>query len=238
MTLHGYGGHKLSNLGVCELECSHKGAIHNLQFHVVDVRAPPILGLKSCVDMKLVKLILSVDDSGATVDTHRQFSNDDVGLNHLLAEYYDLFDGIGEFPGEHSLTLHPDDKSAVHPPRRGPVALRDKVKEELARMEKFDIITKVTEPTDWVNSMFVVHQSNGYQRVCLDPRDLNADIKRQYYPVPTLEDVTSKLAGARHFSALDSRSGHWQIKLADSTSRLTTFNTPFGRYRYLVCFSA
>ena len=66
VTLHGYGGHKLSNLGVCELECSHNGAIHNLQFHVVDVRAPRILGLKSRVDMKLVKLILSVGNSGVT----------------------------------------------------------------------------------------------------------------------------------------------------------------------------
>ena len=81
VTLHGYGGHKLSNLAVCELECSHKGVTHNLQFHVVDVRAPAIFGLKSCVDISLVKLIQFVDDSGATVDTHRQFNSDQVGLN-------------------------------------------------------------------------------------------------------------------------------------------------------------
>ena len=81
VTLHGYGGYKLSNLAVCELECSHKGVTHNLQFHVVDVRAPAILGLKSCVDMSLVKLIQFVDDSGATVDTHCQFNSDQVGLN-------------------------------------------------------------------------------------------------------------------------------------------------------------
>ena len=52
VTLLVYGGHKLSNVGVCELECSHKDAIHNLQFHVVDVHTPPILGLKSCVDIE------------------------------------------------------------------------------------------------------------------------------------------------------------------------------------------
>ena len=69
--------------------------------------------------------------------------------------------------------------------------------------------------------------------MCLDPCDLNAAIKRPYYPVPTLKDVTSKLAGARHFSVLDICSGYWQIKRADSTSRQTTFNTAFGRYRYL-----
>ena len=142
MALHGYGGHELSNLGVRELECSHKGAIHNVQFHMVDVRAPPRLGHKSCVDMKLVKLILSVNDSGATIDTHHQFNSDDVGLNQLLIEYSDLFDGIGEFPGEHSFTLHPDAKPAIHSPRRVLVALCDKVKQELERMEKFDIINQ------------------------------------------------------------------------------------------------
>ena len=89
-------------------------------------------------------------------------------------------------------------------------------------MEKFDSITKVTEPTDWVNSMVVVHKRNGDLRACLDPRDLNAATKRPYYSVPTPEGVTSKLARARHLAVLAARSGYWQIKLADATSRLTT----------------
>ena len=84
-----------------------------------------------------------------------------------------------------------------------------------------------------VNSMVVVRKPNGDLCVCLDPRDLNKAIKRPYYPVPTLNDVTSELAGAKHFSVLDARSGYWQIKLSDTSSSLTTFNTPFGRFRYL-----
>ena len=100
-------------------------------------------------------------------------------------------------------------------------------------MEKHGIIAKVTEPTDWVNSMVVVHKPNGDLRVCLDPTDLNKAIKRPFHPVPTLDDVTSKLSGSRHFSLLDARSGYWQIKLSDESSYLTTFNTPFGHYRYL-----
>ena len=155
-----------------------------------------------------MKRIMSVDDSGATVDTHRQFNSVDTGLNQLLTEYSDLFDGIGYFPGEHSLNVHPDTKPVVHPPRRVSVALRDKVKQELVRFEKCDIITKVTEPIDWVKVMVVVHKRNGDLLVCPDPCDLNAASKRPYYKVPTLEDGTSKLAGARHLSVLDGRSGY------------------------------
>ena len=101
-------------------------------------------------------------------------------------------------------------------------------------MENTGIIAKVTEPTEWVNALVVVEKAHtGRLRVCLDPKDLNKAIKRPHYPLPTLEDITARLAGARYFSVLDARSGYWAIKLTEESSKLTTFNTPFGRYRFL-----
>uniref|UniRef100_A0A3P9BYY5 Caspase-8 n=1 Tax=Maylandia zebra TaxID=106582 RepID=A0A3P9BYY5_9CICH len=101
-------------------------------------------------------------------------------------------------------------------------------------MERNQIICKVTDPTDWVNALVVVEKpKTGRLRVCLDPRPLNKAIQRPHYPLPTLEDVTTKLAGAKYFSVLDARSGYWAIKLSHESSLLTTFNTVFGRYRFL-----
>ena len=40
------------------------------------------------------------------------------------------------------------------------------------------------------------------------------------------------LSDAKYFSVLDATSGYWQIKLDEESSLLTTFNTPFGRYRF------
>ncbi|RXN35723.1 Retrovirus-related Pol poly from transposon [Labeo rohita] len=97
-------------------------------------------------------------------------------------------------------------------------------------MERQGVIVKVTEPTEWVNSMVVAEKPRtGQLRVCLDPRDLNKAIKRPHYPLPTLEYITSKLAGAQYFSVLDARSGYWAIRLTEESSRLTTF----GHYRFL-----
>lgn len=45
--------------------------------------------------------------------------------------------------------------------------------------------------------------------------------------------MTSKLTGVKYFSILDARSGYWAIKLSEESSMLTTFNTIFGRYRFL-----
>ena len=49
----------------------------------------------------------------------------------------------------------------------------------------------------------------------------------------TVEDVASRMPNATVFSTLDARSGFWQIKLDHQSSLLTTFNTPFGRFRFL-----
>ena len=37
---------------------------------------------------------------------------------------------------------------------------------------------------------------------------------------------------AKFFSVLDANSGYWQIELDDGSSKLCTFNTPWGRYLY------
>ena len=62
---------------------------------------------------------------------------------------------------------------------------------------------------------------------------LNEAVRRPHYPMPTLDDIVSQLSGAKMFSKLDITHAYWSIKLDDASSYLTTFSTPFGRYRYL-----
>ena len=59
--------------------------------------------------------------------------------------------------------------------------------------------------TDWVNSLVIREKANGRLRLCLDPKDLNRAIKRDHYPVPTLEEIILKLSDAKMFSKLDPR---------------------------------
>ena len=98
-------------------------------------------------------------------------------------------------------------------------------------MEKAAVIYKQEEPTDWVNSMVVVETPNKI-RICIDPRDLNKAIKREHYPMKTIEEVVQNMPDAKVFTKLDATSGYWQLKLDEESSKLCTFNTPFGRYRF------
>ena len=103
-------------------------------------------------------------------------------------------------------------------------------------MEQQGVIRKVGEgpqPTKWVNSLVHRRKVNGQLRICLDPKDLNKAIRRDYHVTPALEEILPKFNGAKYFSILDSKSGYWNIELDEPSSYLTTFNSPFGRYRFL-----
>lgn len=51
--------------------------------------------------------------------------------------------------------------------------------------------------------------------------------------MPTLEELLPELSKARIFSSFDAKDGFYQVSLDEDSSKLTTFWTPLGRYRYL-----
>jgi len=143
--------------------------------------------------------------------------------------YPECFNGtVGCFDNyTYHITLDPKVSPVVHAPRKVPIELKDKLQAELREMESQDIIAKVTQPTDWVNSLVIREKENGRLRLCLDPKDLNKAIKREHHSISTLEEITAKLAGAKLFSKLDARNGYWNVKVGEESSYLTIFNTPF-----------
>ena len=131
------------------------------------------------------------------------------------------------------MKIDPTVKPVIHAPMRQPKALAEKIVAKLKEMETNGRLTKVTEPTDWVNSMVTVVKGEKV-RICLDPKDLNHAIRREHYRIPTVEEVVADMPeGAKVFSVLDAKSGLLQIKIDYESSLLTTFNTPVGRYRWL-----
>lgn len=130
------------------------------------------------------------------------------------------FKVLGVLPGEHTIKLDPSIPPVVHPPRKVSVCLKEKIKDELDRMEKAGVIVRQTEPTDWVNSMVAVVKPNK-MRICIDPRDLNGTIRREYVPMTTIEEVVASMPQAKVFSVLDAS----KVKLDEESSKLCTFNT-------------
>ena len=214
-----YSGHKLNTIGKATLLVGTKEKFSPVEFQVVDHQAQPVLGLQTCLELQLIKRMYTVN-------------SDDP--NQLLNEYRDVFEGLGCLPGDYNIQLQDNAKPVIHPPRKIPFAQRSKVKKELDRMVRDGVIEPVNEPSDWVNSIVVAEKANKKDvRICLDPRDLNKYIKREHYPMKTVEEVAARVDRATVFSVLDASSGFWQVRLREDCTNLTVFNTPFGRYKFL-----
>ena len=68
--------------------------------------------------------------------------------------------------------------------------------------------------------------------MCIVPRPLNQVSKRQTHQLPILDDLMPELARAKIFSTNDLTAGYWHSLTDDEPSRLTTFGTFLGRYRW------
>ena len=98
---------------------------------------------------------------------------------------------------------------------------------------KRKVITPVTEPTEWCSHISIQTKKNGTLHVCIDPRPFNEVLRRERYPLPTIEDVLPDLFHAKVCSKVDLPHGYWHCKLDEASSYFTTFITPHGRYRWL-----
>ena len=185
-------------------------------YFVVKTHSQPILGLKACEEMNLIHRVQTLQ------------SQEDV-----FEQYSDVFNSsaLGCLPVSHHIQLNKDHKPVIHPPRRVSASLRPKVKVELDRMQKLGVITPVKEPTQWVSSLVTIVKPDKI-RLCIDPRELNKAIEREFHPMKTVEEVVARIPNAHVFSTLDATSGFWQIPLDEESSMLTCFNTPFGRYKF------
>ena len=183
-----------------------------------------LLGDKSCEDLGLVKRVYRINTAVNEL-------NDSVDA--IVKNYAEVFRGLGSLPFTYKIQLKENAQPVVHAARRVPAPLKTRLKKELDRMTTMGVIKKIEEPTDWVNSMVCVKKKNGDLRLCMDPQDLNDNVKREHYQIPKREEIIREMAGARYFSKLDASQGFWQLKLDECSTKYCTFNTPFGRYCFL-----
>ena len=63
-------------------------------------------------------------------------------------------------------------------------------------------------------------------------RQANSAIKRVRHPIPTVEDISLELNGAKYFSKLDLAQAYHQLELHEDSRYITTFSTHVGLFRY------
>ncbi|UYV83335.1 K02A2.6-like [Cordylochernes scorpioides] len=179
-------------------------------------------------------------DSGSTcnimsLDDYRwvmQERSNNLDISNARLEILDVFKGLGMLPKEYHIEIEKEATKVQQHPRRIPIGLKAEFKRKLDDLEGRGIIERVQKSSSWISNLVLVKKQNKL-RVCLDPRDLNKVIKRPHFQIPTIDEILPSLNNAKIFTVIDAKDAFWQVKLDSQSSDLTTFWTPFGRYKWL-----
>lgn len=202
-----YNNTSIPVIGEAKVECESKNEKKVVTFKIVEEDLTPILGRTMCEKLQLIVRVNEINSK----------ANEQLGCYKNFEYEIDFID---------------DPKFKIIPPRRIAHALRDKAKAELDKMVRMKVIRPVSHPTPAVSPMVIVKKGEKI-RICMDPTDLNKNIKRRHFPLKTVEEIASRVKGAKYFTKLDCQKGFWQIPVTENASNFLTFSTPWGRYQYL-----
>ena len=219
---------KTSGLVTSEVTNPVNNKTVTLDFYVVPKHKQPILGAAAC---QLFEFLTYNTENIAAIE---QCAQPVFPLNRdsVMNAYHDVFNGDGKMQGKVHLEVDPSVTPVKLPLRKLPLAIKDKVKAELDNMVRKGIISPVDKPCDWISALLVVTKPNNQVRICIDPKILNRALKRNHYPLATLDDILPELQNAKVFSTVDTKNGFWQIELDEESKDLTCYETPFGIFRW------
>lgn len=211
-TLRLFDASSLRPLGKCNAAVVNPktGARYRSDFVVVHEHMKSLLGARCIQEMDLMTVryenILQMSDDHNSKKVGP--TNSGPARSQILSKYVDVFDGqLGHLPGELHLDVDSSIKPVQLPVRRIPVAVRDELINEFARMEDMGVIARVDEPTEWISALVAVRKPSGKLRVCIDPKPLNQALKRQHYPMTTIDDLLPSSVRPRYSVSVTFRMG-------------------------------
>lgn len=77
-------------------------------------------------------------------------------------------------------------------------------------------------------------KKDGGLRMCVDYRSLNKNTRLDRYPIPRVDDILDRMAGARYFSKIDLASGYHQVAIEPGHEHRTAFASRWGLFEFTV----
>lgn len=222
LKLNGYGGERLHVRGVIEPTLSYGDSCKKVAFAVIENGGPPLLGRNFVRAFNLgVSSIYSVETDADNI------------VESMIKCHEELFsDGLGAYRyATIKLEMEEDALPVFRKPRTVAYKFVDKVGAELDAMEKDGIISKC-DRSSWGTPLVPVIKGDGSIRLCGDYKTtVNLYVKDVIHPLPTVDEVFSKLNGGKRFSKLDLSKCYNQFLLDEESREVCAISTTKGVYK-------
>ncbi|CAJ1061305.1 uncharacterized protein LOC117484300 [Xyrichtys novacula] len=115
-----------------------------------------------------------------------------------------------------------------------PLHWQQRVHEDLLRDEALGIIERVPygKPVSWCHRMVVTRKHDGSLRRTVDLLPLNKFCRRETFAWESPFHLACRIPKGTWKTVTDAWNGYHSVPLRESDRHLTTFITPFGRWRY------
>ena len=101
----------------------------------------PLLSAEACEQIGLLQMIF------------------DLYEENLILKFPEVFEGLDCLPGSDEIVTDLSILPVKHMPRKVPVFIKARLKEEIDRLVELQVIAPVKEPTDWISSMICVKKN-------------------------------------------------------------------------------
>ncbi|XP_055918403.1 uncharacterized protein K02A2.6-like [Eupeodes corollae] len=227
LQLRTYTGEIIHPVGKAKVNVSHKSTVVQCDLYVINAKVDAILGREW-----FRKLELNILDLKSLVSemNESQCKNE---IDKILNDYNDIFvETTGKIPNyKCKLELQENMTPKFIRHRPVPYALKDRIENELSRLENNGTIEKV-EFSQWGTPIVPVVKKNGDIRLCADYKiTINKAIKDDSYPIPTVDDIFAKMSGGKYFMTLDLHQAYLHMEVDENTSILQAISTHKGTYK-------
>ena len=210
----------------------------------------------NCLTKSIIfsKLVDEVGGKFLTTEQVKKFFDGEASVFMMFASLKESNEkGVGDLPVMQEFPhVFPDDITDLPPTREvefanylvpgmSPIsiALYQMSASELGELKKQleELLEKQfirSSISSWGVSVLLVKKKHGSLRLCVDHRELNKVMIKNWYPLLRIDDLMDQLVGAEVFSKIDLRSGYHQIRVKAEDISKTAFQTKYGHYEYFV----
>lgn len=223
LRLMSYCKNEIDIVGFAQVSVKYRERRTELNLYIVQPNREPLIGREWIRQLGIeLRECAQVEPSETNQD-----------VNKILQKYPSIFQtDIGKITGiQAKLHVRENARPVYAKARKVPFAIMEKVEQELSNLVSEGVLIQVKN-SDWATPIVPVLKSTGRIRICGDFKiTLNPALITDVHPLPTVDELFSKMSGGDRFTKLDLTQAYLQMEVHPEVRKYLTLNTHKGLYQ-------